>query len=239
MERADNLLNANTISFSDIISGDNVYHVPLFQRDYSWNEPNWDDLWLDISNARESNTRHYMGSIVLIRKDKKDLDGSIAAAKSLKMESHTSIKIQSLLNVTTYALATRFLEGSVKLIIYNCAIFRGDNTVSLSSLESSLKRINNPEFNNIRENFEQHLNFNIIQGKHDGRYSERDIVFLNQIVQNRHKNVHATHSPRDWYGTNLKDIINDFPKEYEGLLNILIYLDSIRYDHESGTFIAS
>ena len=74
MERTENLLNANTISFGDIISGDNVYQVPLFQRDYSWKEDNWDDLWLDLNNAIESNTRHYMGSIVLIRKAKKNLE---------------------------------------------------------------------------------------------------------------------------------------------------------------------
>lgn len=74
MDRTENLLNANTISFGDIISGDNVYQVPLFQRDYSWKEDNWDDLWLDLNNAIESNTRHYMGSIVLIRKAKKNLE---------------------------------------------------------------------------------------------------------------------------------------------------------------------
>lgn len=71
MDRTENLLNANTISFSGIISGDNIYQVPLFQRDYSWKESNWDDLWLDLMNAVETDTRHYMGSIVLIKKDKK------------------------------------------------------------------------------------------------------------------------------------------------------------------------
>jgi uncharacterized protein with ParB-like and HNH nuclease domain len=74
MQRTENLLNANTISFGEIISGDNIYQVPLFQRDYSWKEDNWDDLWLDINNAIESNTRHYMGSIVLIKKEKKNLE---------------------------------------------------------------------------------------------------------------------------------------------------------------------
>lgn len=74
MERTENLLNANTISFADIISGDNIYQVPLFQRDYSWKEDNWDDLWLDINNSIVANTRHYMGSIVLIKKDKKNLE---------------------------------------------------------------------------------------------------------------------------------------------------------------------
>ncbi|KGO93431.1 DUF262 domain-containing protein [Flavobacterium subsaxonicum] len=74
MNKNENLLNANTISFSDIISSDNIYTVPLFQRDYSWREENLDDLWLDIENARADSTRHYMGSIVLIKKEKKNLE---------------------------------------------------------------------------------------------------------------------------------------------------------------------
>lgn len=74
MDKTENLLNANTITFGDIISGDNIYKVPLFQRDYSWKEDNWDDLWLDISNSIASKSRHYMGSIVLIKKGNKTLE---------------------------------------------------------------------------------------------------------------------------------------------------------------------
>ena len=53
-----------------------------------------------------------------------DLDNNIAAVQKLKADSHATIKIQSLLNITIYVLATRFLEGSVKLIIYNCCVMR-------------------------------------------------------------------------------------------------------------------
>ena len=53
MSQNEQLLNANTVSFSGLISGDNIYQVPLFQRDYSWEEEHWDDLWLDINNAKK------------------------------------------------------------------------------------------------------------------------------------------------------------------------------------------
>ena len=43
MKQNEQLLNANTVSFSGLISADNVYQVPLFQRDYSWSEEHWDD----------------------------------------------------------------------------------------------------------------------------------------------------------------------------------------------------
>jgi hypothetical protein len=168
---------------------------------------------------------------------KSELDNNILVAQNLKKDSHASIKIQSLLNITIYALATRFLEGSVKLIIYNCAIMRGDTSIQLIHLESELKKINNPEFSNIRYEILRHLEFDIIQGLNNGRFSQKDISLLNEIVNNRHRNVHATHDPADWYSKNLKDIMNDFPKEYPGLLNILVYLDSIKYDTITTTFM--
>lgn len=72
MTTTEHLLNANTVSFSNLISGDNIYQVPIFQRDYSWSEDNWDDLWLDIANSIESNSHHYMGSLVLMKKGAKN-----------------------------------------------------------------------------------------------------------------------------------------------------------------------
>lgn len=167
---------------------------------------------------------------------KSDLDNNIIVAQNLKKDSHATIKIQSLLNITIYALATRFLEGSVKLIIYNCAIMREDNVAQLTILETELKKINNPEYSNIRNEFIKHLNFDIVLGFNMNRFTATDISLLNEIVKNRHRNVHASHDPADWYSKNLKDIISDFPKEYPGLINILSYLDSITYDNSTNSF---
>jgi len=61
-----NLLDTRTTSFGDLIGNGKIYRVPPFQRDYSWKEENWEDLWQDIliiySNPDSS---HYMGAIVL------------------------------------------------------------------------------------------------------------------------------------------------------------------------------
>ncbi|TOG33058.1 hypothetical protein CGJ05_23705, partial [Vibrio parahaemolyticus] len=50
--------------------GHNVtYRIPPFQRDYSWNEENWEELWFDImamySEETDAETEHYMGYLVL------------------------------------------------------------------------------------------------------------------------------------------------------------------------------
>lgn len=60
-----NLLDTKTLAFNDIIGNGKIYTVPQFQRDYSWDQDNWEDLWNDILNIYEENDSHYMGSIVL------------------------------------------------------------------------------------------------------------------------------------------------------------------------------
>lgn len=66
-----NLLDTDTVTLNDIFSNGKRYQVPEFQRDYSWEEEQWDDLWADILAVRDKKSDiHYMGAIVL-----QDLEG--------------------------------------------------------------------------------------------------------------------------------------------------------------------
>ncbi|WP_036537108.1 DUF262 domain-containing protein, partial [Neosynechococcus sphagnicola] len=61
-----NLLDTRTTSFGDLIGNGKIYRVPPFQRDYSWNEENWEDLWQDILVLHTNpDSSHYMGALVL------------------------------------------------------------------------------------------------------------------------------------------------------------------------------
>lgn len=61
-----NLLDTRTSSFGDLLGNGKIYQVPLFQRDYSWQEENWEDLWQDILTLYHNPpSSHYMGAIVL------------------------------------------------------------------------------------------------------------------------------------------------------------------------------
>jgi len=53
-----------------------VYRVPMFQRDYSWTEQEWDDLWQDIVAMLEPGGEqgHYMGYLVLQSSDERNYD---------------------------------------------------------------------------------------------------------------------------------------------------------------------
>ncbi len=60
-----NFLDTNTITLGELLGNGKQYFVPAFQRDYSWNEEQWEDLYDDIKNLQEHEYPHYMGTIVL------------------------------------------------------------------------------------------------------------------------------------------------------------------------------
>lgn len=66
-----NLLDTSTVSLSEVIGNGKTYRVPPYQRDYSWQKDQWEDLWNDILAVHQSGSVHYMGSIVLQDKGNK------------------------------------------------------------------------------------------------------------------------------------------------------------------------
>lgn len=57
--------NTTTSNFGSLIGNGRRYIVPKFQRDYSWDSEQWDDLWVDIDKMISENGDHYMGYLVL------------------------------------------------------------------------------------------------------------------------------------------------------------------------------
>jgi len=53
-----------------------IYRIPRFQRDYSWTEQEWEDLWTDIQGtiSEGGEPAHYMGYLVLQTQDDKIYD---------------------------------------------------------------------------------------------------------------------------------------------------------------------
>lgn len=59
-----NPLSTSSESFRKLMANGNIYRVPPFQRDYSWEEEQWEDLWFDLINLEQEQI-HYMGYAVL------------------------------------------------------------------------------------------------------------------------------------------------------------------------------
>ena len=61
-----NLLSAQTTEFLSLVGNGKTFRVPRYQRDYSWDEEQWEDLWTDLLELRrQPDDRHYMGAIVV------------------------------------------------------------------------------------------------------------------------------------------------------------------------------
>lgn len=58
-------------TFRKLIANGLTYRIPRFQRDYSWSNEEWEDLWLDLLGTlkAEGETAHYMGYLVLQSSD--------------------------------------------------------------------------------------------------------------------------------------------------------------------------
>ena len=58
------LLKQAQPTFGELVGNGKTYEVPPFQRDYSWDKEEWEDLWLDLL-ALDQEGDHYMGYLVL------------------------------------------------------------------------------------------------------------------------------------------------------------------------------
>lgn len=63
-------------TFNKLMGNGLIYRVPRFQRDYSWTEEEWEDLWLDIVGTLQADGEpvHYMGYLVLQSGDNRNFD---------------------------------------------------------------------------------------------------------------------------------------------------------------------
>jgi len=62
-------MKADSTTLAGILTPDNRYVIPLFQRDYVWGKREWEDLWDDLTEIREAKERansHFMGAIVFV-----------------------------------------------------------------------------------------------------------------------------------------------------------------------------
>jgi Protein of unknown function DUF262/Protein of unknown function (DUF1524) len=68
--------NTTNSTFRQLLGNGLTYRVPPFQRDYSWTEDEWDDLWQDIIDLFEADGEpaHYLGYLVLQSSDSKQFD---------------------------------------------------------------------------------------------------------------------------------------------------------------------
>ena len=99
--------DSTTNHFGSLIRSGGKYIIPKFQRDYSWDIEQWDDLWQDIETMIAEKGEHYMGYLVLQMTKGKDcliIDGQqrfttitmiiLAAIKSIQKLIEKGIEVE-------------------------------------------------------------------------------------------------------------------------------------------------
>lgn len=154
---AENFLNAETDTFGGIIKGDNKFKVPLYQRDYSWNKTHWNDLWLDIETNRQNDSKHYMGSVVLVSKNKKQYDIIDGQQRLTTITILILAVVDALKDLVKREIDVENNEKRIDLLITD---FIGKKSLSSLNYENKieLNESNNPFFSTYLTNFRKPIN---------------------------------------------------------------------------------
>ena len=60
------MASSDSQTFSDFVTGDKQFEVPLYQRNYSWEKDHVEDLWDDLVEAVKMDRDHYIGTFPLM-----------------------------------------------------------------------------------------------------------------------------------------------------------------------------
>ena len=61
-------MKSNNLTLGEILASPSQYVIPVFQRYYRWDQPQWDKLWSDLADLQEPDRtgRHFMGFLVMV-----------------------------------------------------------------------------------------------------------------------------------------------------------------------------
>jgi len=91
-----------------------VFHVPEYQRYYSWTEPEWDDLWTDLFTL-PPDKQHYFGTIIIQKTDETESGGSTGGYGSSKKKP-INLLIDGQQRLTSLALLVRSMTECLEKI---------------------------------------------------------------------------------------------------------------------------
>jgi hypothetical protein len=68
--------NTENRTYRQLLGNGLIYRIPRFQRDYSWDEEEWEDLWMDLLGTFpiDGEPAHYMGYLVLQTSDNRTFE---------------------------------------------------------------------------------------------------------------------------------------------------------------------
>lgn len=89
-----------------------VFHVPEYQRYYSWEEPEWEDLWKDLRTLPE-NKSHYFGTIIF-QKTEDEVSGHQTTGRRAKTKKQVNLLIDGQQRLTSLILLTKSITEHLR-----------------------------------------------------------------------------------------------------------------------------
>lgn len=204
--------DSTTNHFASLIRSGGKYIIPKFQRDYSWDIEQWDDLWQDIENMLTEGGEHYMGYLVLQTKNKDSLiiDGQ-----------------QRFTTITIIILAA--IKAIQKLV---------DNGIEVEENEKRLKTLKNTYIGNIDPITLEYDNI-LILNRNNNNYYKNYIVKLGELkLRNTLYTEKLMKKCFEWYEKQLTGKYKTGREYAEFITNIAdkLYFTIIRVSDEANAF---
>lgn len=173
-------------NFTQLFTRGDVFKIPRFQRDYSWKEENWADLWSDIVELvsdNEPKSSHYMGYLVLQRRSNSSVD---IIDGQQRMTTFSILVLACLRILTELASENVDAQGNQRRIEEIRRTYIGHlDTVSLNvTSKLTLNRNNND-------------------------YYQNHLVSLNQMPQRGYKaSEHLMRKATEWFLRTIRSFLN-------------------------------
>lgn len=141
---ANNFLETKTITLAELLGNGKKYIVPPYQRDYSWDEEKWEDLFFDLNELEKSVHPHYMGAIVLQSSNGKEYSIIDGQQRIATLSIFIIAIIQILRDMAHSGIDTE--QNNERIDIF-CRQYLGDKN------PASLMRTSKLELNNVNNHF--------------------------------------------------------------------------------------
>ena len=205
--------DSTTNHFGSLIRSGGKYIIPKFQRDYSWDVEQWDDLWQDIESMIAESGDHYMGYLVLQSMNGKDcqiIDGQ---------QRFTTISI----------LILAAIKSIQKLI---------DQGIEVAENEKRIKTLRDTYIGNVDPVSLEYDNILVLNRNNDTYYKEY-IVKLGELkIRNTSYTEKLMRKCFEWYEIKLTGKFTS-GREYAQFITTVVdnlYFTIIRVNNEMNAF---
>lgn len=205
--------DSTTNHFGSLIRSGGKYIIPKFQRDYSWDVEQWDDLWQDIESMIAESGDHYMGYLVLqsLRgKDCQIIDGQ-----------------QRFTTITILILAA---IKSIQVLV--------DKGIEVEENKQRIKTLMNTYIGNVDPVTLEYDNILVLNRNNDAYYKEY-IVKLGELkLRNTSYTEKLMRKCFEWYENKLFDKFNNGRDYAEFITTVVdnLYFTIIRVNNEMNAF---